>query len=239
MQRALLPRHRPEIPGYAFWECYRPALEVGGDFYDYIRVTPREQGGDPRWVVCVGDVSGKGMPAALIWAAVCPEIRHAVRSGASPTEVLTRVNRHVCELFFDSSFVTMIIGELDPRGHRLTLANAGHELPLIRGADGQVERLELPGSGYPLGVSADAVYFPTTLELEPGEVLVLHTDGLVDSLDRQRQRFGPDRMVQSLSDAPAGVSLAGEALLEAVMQHRGQVAPFDDLTIVGFGRETS
>ena len=74
MQRALLPRHRPEIPGYAFWECYRPALEVGGDFYDYIRVPPKEQGGDSRWVVCLGDVSGKGMPAALMWAAVCPEI---------------------------------------------------------------------------------------------------------------------------------------------------------------------
>jgi phosphoserine phosphatase RsbU/P len=239
MQRALLPRHRPEIPGYAFWECYRPALEVGGDFYDYIRVPPRDQVGDPRWVVCVGDVSGKGMPAALIWAAVCPEIRHAVRSGASPADVLTRVNRHVCEMVFDNSFVTMIIGELDPIGHRLTLANAGHELPLIRGVDGQVDRLELPGSGYPLGVVADAVYSHTVIDLEPGDVLVLHTDGLVDSFDRNRQRFGPDRMIQTLSCAPAGASLAGEALLEAVMQHTGPVAAFDDLTIVSLGRETS
>ena len=81
IQRALLPRERPEVPGYAFWECYRPALEVGGDFYDYIRTTRGEPGDDDRWVVCVSDVSGKGMPAALLSAAVCPEVRHAVLRG--------------------------------------------------------------------------------------------------------------------------------------------------------------
>ena len=113
----------------------------------------------------------------------------------------------------------MILAELDPRTHRLTFANAGHERPLIRRADGTVERLELPGSGLPLGVLADAAYAPTTIELEPGEVVVLHSDGLSDALDQQRRRFGPERIVQTLSNAPAGVSLASEALLEAVMQH--------------------
>jgi sigma-B regulation protein RsbU (phosphoserine phosphatase) len=237
IQRALLPRERPEIPGYAFWECYRPALEVGGDSYDYIRSTGEGPEGDGRWVICVADVSGKGMPAALLSAAVCPEIRHAVRGGAPPSEVLTRVNRHVCDGGLDAHFVTMILAELDPRRHRLTLANAGHERPLIRRADGSVERIEVPGSGLPLGVVVDEAYTASSMALEPGDLLVLHSDGLDDALDRQRGRFGADRAAQTLSVAPAGASLAGEALLQAVMKHADGVAPFDDLTIVCFGRE--
>jgi serine phosphatase RsbU (regulator of sigma subunit) len=237
IQRALLPRERPEIPGYSFWECYRPALEVGGDSYDYIRTTRNDREEDTCWVICVGDVSGKGVPAALLSAAVCPEIRHAVRGGASPAEVLTRVNRSVFDGGFDTRFVTMIFAELDPRRHRLTLANAGHERPLIRRANGDVERLELPGSGMPLGIIADAVYAPTSLTLEPGELLVLHSDGLDDACDRHRKRFGAEQVVKTLSDAPASASLAGEALLEAVMRHASGIAPFDDLTIVCLGRE--
>jgi phosphoserine phosphatase RsbU/P len=239
MQRALLPRQRPEIPGYSFWECYRPALEVGGDFYDYIRTIRDDQVGDARWIICVSDVSGKGMPAALLSAAVCPEIRHAVRSGASPAEVLSRVNRQVFDGAFDYCFVTMILAELDPVRHRLTLANAGHDRPLIRRADGTVERLELPGSGLPLGVLDDAVYSPTSIDLEPGDMVVLHSDGLTESQDREWRLFGAERVVQTLCGAPAGVSLAGEALLEAVMQHADRRTPFDDLTIVCFGRESS
>ncbi len=239
IQRALLPRERPEIPGYAFWECYRPALEVGGDSYDYIQTACDGQDVDPRWVICVGDVAGKGMPAALMSAAVCPEVRHAVRGGGSPAEVLTRVNRHVCNGGIDSRFVTMILAELDTQRHRITLANAGHEAPLIRRASGIVERLEMPGSGLPLGIVADQAYAPISLDLEPGEILVLHSDGLNDARDPQRCSFGATRVAQTLSGAPAVASLAGEALLGAVMLHSEGAAPYDDLTIVCIGRETN
>jgi serine phosphatase RsbU (regulator of sigma subunit) len=239
IQRALLPRERPEIPGYGFWECYRPALEVGGDSYDYIRMTGAGLEDEVHWAICVADVSGKGMPAALLSAAVCPEIRHAIRGGAPPAEVLTRVNHHVCDGGFDNRFVTMILAELDPHRHRLTLANAGHERPLIRRADGSVERLELPESGLPLGVVSNAVYAPTSIDLEPGDMVVLLSDGVNDSRDRKRDPLGAERVVQTLSDAPAGTSAAGEALLQAVMHHSDGIAPFDDLTIVCFGRETT
>jgi len=238
IQRALLPRERPEIPGYSVWECYRPALEVGGDSYDYIRADRDGRDVDSRWVICVADVSGKGIPAALLSAAVCPEVRHAVRGGGSPAEVLTRVNRHVCNGGFNSRFVTMILAQLDPQRHRITLASAGHELPLIRRANGSVEQLELPGSGLPLGVVADQAYSPTSLELEPGDVLVLNSDGLKDAQDRNRRSFGAKRIVQTLSDAPAVASLAGEALLEAVTLYSEGSAPFDDLTIVCIGRDS-
>jgi sigma-B regulation protein RsbU (phosphoserine phosphatase) len=239
IQRALLPRERPEIPGYTFWECYRPALEVGGDSYDYIRTGDDGRADGARWVIGVGDVAGKGLPAALLSAAVNPEIRHAVRGGAPPAEVLTRVNRHVVDGGFDARFVTMILAELDPRRHQVTLCNAGHERPLIRRVDGGVEPLELPGSGPPLGVVADAVYAATSIDLEPGELLVLHSDGLVDAWDGHRRRFGADRVLRTLSVAPAGASQAGEALLDAVMKHTNGAAPFDDLTIICFGREAT
>jgi serine phosphatase RsbU (regulator of sigma subunit) len=239
IQRALLPRERPEIPGYSVWECYRPALEVGGDSYDYIRSARSGQDVNSRWVICVGDVSGKGMPAALLSAAVCPEIRHAVRGGASPAKVLSSVNRHVCEGGFDARFVTMLLAELDPQRHQVTLASAGHEPPILRHGSGNVERLDLPGSGLALGIDADTAYAPTSLDLKPGDVLLLHSDGLIDARDRQQRRFGAEGVIQSLSGAPAAAALAGESLLEAVTQYAEGLAPFDDLTIVCIGRDST
>ena len=99
IQRALLPKRRPDINGYTFWECYRPVEEVGGDWYDYIRVESSEtqERGERRWAVIVGDVAGKGMPAALMMAGTCPVLRHLVRAGIPSEEVLTKVNRQVWE----------------------------------------------------------------------------------------------------------------------------------------------
>ncbi len=131
----------------------------------------------------------------------------------------------------------MILAELEPARHRISVASAGHETPLLRRANGTVEQVELPGRGLPLGISANEAYAPTSLELEPGDVLVLYSDGLKDALDRHRNPFGMERVQQTLGHAPAVSSLAGEALLEAVMRHSEGVAPFDDLTIVCVGRE--
>jgi serine phosphatase RsbU (regulator of sigma subunit)/pSer/pThr/pTyr-binding forkhead associated (FHA) protein len=239
IQLALLPRARPEISGYSFWECYRPALEVGGDSYDYIPVAKDGRHNEPEWVVGVGDVAGKGMPAALLAAAVCPEVRHAVRSAGSVAEALSCINRYVYDLGFDTSFVTMILAHLNPRTHRITIASAGHELPLIRRAAGSVERIELPNAGLPLGVLADAPYALTSLELAPGDVLVLYSDGLSGALDRHRRLLDPERLVQTLSHAPAMASRVGEDLLAAVMSHSEGIEPADDLTMVCIGRDAA
>ena len=95
----------------------------------------------------------------------------------------------------------------------------------------------MPGSGLPLGVAYDTSYAPTSVDLEPGDVLVLHTDGLNDARNRHQRRFGAERVIQTLKGAPGIASLSGEALLEAVSQHSDGVAPFDDLTIVCIGRD--
>lgn len=239
IQKALLPEEPPEIPGYTFWDCYVPAQQVGGDLYDYIRVDRGDQGDHPRLVVCVGDVAGKGMPAALLSAAVSPEVRHAVWAGEGPAEVLLRVNQFLCEGRLEARFVTMVLAEIDPLSHKLTLASAGHEHPLVRRTDGSVVSLQIPGTGPPLGVDSSAAYQSFSMPLLPGEVIVLHTDGLSDSQDTAGVRFGTERVARTVGTGPTGVSNVGETLLAAVTEHARNRSPFDDLTIVCFGREST
>jgi sigma-B regulation protein RsbU (phosphoserine phosphatase) len=238
IQLALLPRGRPEIPGYAFWECYRPSLEVGGDLYDYIAVEQSGVAGERHvpWAVTIGDVAGKGMPAALLAASICPEIRHLVRIGVVPEEVLTRVNRHISKAQVDGRFVTLALTQLDSRSHRMTVVNAGHMEPLVRRASGEIEAIVSEGEGPPLGVEPQAVYLPTTISLQPGDVVVLYTDGVTDAMDDESEPFGEERLRQTLAAAPPEAAAAGEAILAAVRNHATGPTQFDDITIICFGR---
>ena len=241
IQRALLPRVQPQIPGYTFWECYRPAQVVGGDLYDYI---PVEEAGSSssrmqRWAVTLGDVAGKGMPAALVMAGICPEVRHLVRAGAPPVDVLSQVNRHVYDHGVAGRFVTLVITMIDSRTHELTIATAGHPHVLIRRAGGLVEELGRDGTGLSLGVSRAATYQATLVPLQPGDVVVLFSDGVTDAMDQKGQCFGLDRLRINLTEAPPGVAGAGELILAAVRDHFAGRSQFDDITIVCFGRDPS
>jgi phosphoserine phosphatase RsbU/P len=239
IQQALLPRSQPRIPGYQFWECYRPAQEVGGDLYDYIAVeqASSELGQPQPWAVALGDVAGKGMPAALISASIRPEIRVLARSGTHPGDVLSRVNRQVFEQEIEGRFVTLLFCLIDPRTNELSVANAGHPLALIRHAGGLVEEMTCAGSGTPLGVAATAVYRSSSHLLQPGDTVVLYSDGVVDALDKQAHAFGLDRLRRVLAEAPAGVASIGESILAAVRNHSAGRSQFDDITLVCFGRD--
>jgi phosphoserine phosphatase RsbU/P len=238
IQRALLPKAQPDIAGYAFWECYRPVEEVGGDLYDYIRAeSPGARGCDElRWAVVAGDVAGKGMPAALMMASICPEVRHLIRAGVALADVLKKVNRVVCDADFDCRFVTLAIAELDSREHRLNIANAGHPSPLIRRSDGRIEAAGAEEPSTPLGINADEVYQSVAVSLEPGDVVILYSDGVSDALDRRGKRFGDQRLRDELAQAPKGVAAVGEAILAAVRDHASGRPQFDDITLVCFGR---
>lgn len=239
IQRALLPRRQPDIPGCTFWECYRPAMEVGGDLYDYIPIesSATDERSEGRWAVSVGDVAGKGMPAALMMAGLCPEVRHLVREGVPPHEVLLKVNRHVYDSGVDSRFVTLVLTEIEPRSHRLTVANAGHVAPLIRRAGGAIEEVGGEESGLPLGVSRDEAYRSVVVPLQPGDVVVLYSDGGTDALDRHGRRFGEGRFHRALAEAPQGAAAVGEAILATVRDHASGRSQFDDITLVCFGRD--
>ena len=238
IQRALLPRRRPDIAGYTFWECYRPVEEVGGDLYDYLSINScgAEENAQARWMVVVGDVAGKGMPAALMMAGTCPEVRHLVRAGIAPENVLTSVNREVYNAEIDCRFVTLVLAELDPALHRVTFANAGHMFPLLRRACGSIEQIGRKESGKPLGIDCDEVYRSLAVAMEPGDVVVLFSDGVPDARDRGDQLFGEQRLRNALAQATGGAAAVGEAILAAVREHAVGRSQFDDITLVCFGR---
>jgi serine phosphatase RsbU (regulator of sigma subunit)/pSer/pThr/pTyr-binding forkhead associated (FHA) protein len=243
VQAALLPRRRPELPGYTFWERYQPALEVGGDYYDYIPVEddlgacPGGPHACPRWAVAVGDVTGKGMPAALLMANLCAEVRHLVRSGAPPHEVAVRVNRHVFDAELPGRFVTFALVLVDTDGHRLTVVNAGHMPPLVRRADGKVEPLGQDDSGLPLGVERESTYPESSAALGPGDVVVLYTDGVNEAVSRQDTFFGVDGLTRAIAPAAGGAARVGEAVLRALRAHVGGRPQSDDIALVCFGRD--
>jgi phosphoserine phosphatase RsbU/P len=242
IQRALLPRDQPQIAGYTFWECYRPAQVVGGDLYDYIPVEEQggsSPGGRERWAVTLGDVAGKGMPAALVMAGICPEVRHLVRAGVPAVDVLSQVNRHVYDTGVDGRFVTLVITLIDTLTHELTVATAGHPHVLIRRAGGLVEELGCEGTGLPLGVSRDATYRASQVPLQPGDVAVLFSDGVTDAMDHKSQSFGLKRLRMILAETPTGVAGVGESILATVRDHFAGRSQFDDITIVCFGRDPS
>lgn len=234
IQLALLPRSRPAIPGYSVWECYRPAEDVGGDLYDYISAGPPES---PRWLVTLGDVAGHGMAAAIVMAGIGPEVRLMLRDGLPPAEVLARVNARHHDTGIEGRFVTMVIAELDALNHRLGVTVAGHPRPLIRRADGRVEIPACPGGGAPLGVRPDAAYSQAEYGLEPGDVVVLYSDGVDEALDLQHRPFGLDRLKDVVAATRGGPAEVGEAILAALGEHMGRRAQVDDVTIVCFGRE--
>jgi phosphoserine phosphatase RsbU/P len=238
IQRALLPKRRPDVAGYAFWECYRPVEEVGGDLYDYIPVgsSVTQAGEASRWAVVLGDVAGHGMPAALMMAGICPEVRHLVRAGVAPDEVLTRANQQVFNADFDCRFVTLVVTELDSRSNRLVVANAGHPPPLIRRCDGTIVEASGEESGTPLGIDVSRAYRSITVSLDPGDVVVLYSDGVTDARDRNDELFGEHRLREALAQAPQGVAAVGEAILATVHDHASGRSQFDDITLVCFGR---
>jgi serine phosphatase RsbU (regulator of sigma subunit) len=239
IQLALLPRGSPKIRGYAFWECYRPSLEVGGDLYDYIAIE-RPAGVGARdtelWGVAIGDVAGKGMPAALLAASIRPEIRHMVNIGVALEEVMARVNRHIINAEFDGRFLTMALLQLDVRSHEITVVNAGHVEPLVRRAGGAIEPVHNEGAGPPLGVDPRAVYKTVTVPLSPGDTVILYTDGVTDAQNANEEPFGEERLRQTLSKAQRGAAAAGEAVLAGVTDFAPGPTQFDDITIICFER---
>ena len=237
IQVALLPQLQPAMSDYEFWEAFLPTHEVGGDLYDYIAVDSGEgeHEAECRWAIVVGDVAGKGMPAALLAARISPEIRHLVQAGAAPPEILTRLNRHVCGSAHDR-FVTMALIEINPRTHELVVVNAGHMDPLVRRASGNVEAIGRQGAGPPLGVESKAVYTPIAVSLRPGDLVLLYSDGLTDAMDRHDKPLGEDRLKQLLADSPSSPQAAGKEILASVRRHFAGRSQFDDMTMVCFGR---
>ena len=240
VQRALLPDRTPDLPGYEFWHDYEPARSVGGDYFDYRPLPghglPSEPLRSGRWCIALGDVSGKGMPAALLMARISSEVRLLAQAEPDPARVVELLNRNLCDGGSAERFVTFLLLVLDGDRHELTVVNAGHMGPMIRRSDGRIEVVSEDHSGPVLGVIAGQTYRAGTTSLGTGDVVVAYTDGVIDATSTGGEQFGIERLRRTLSVAPGGAGPVGEAIREAVRRHAAGHEPFDDITLLTLGR---
>ena len=223
IQRQFLPRDLPELPGWQVAAYYQPARAVGGDFYDFIELPDGLVG-----LVC-GDVTDKGVPAALVMATTHSILRGDASRLVSPGKVLERANELLLAEIPAQMFVTCLYGVLDPGTGRLRYANAGHNPPYVQTADGVVE---LRATGMPLGLMPAMDYEEREATLAPGDTLLLHSDGLVEAHDPKRRMFGFPRLKALVGECPGGRELIDGLLGEL----RGFTGPGweqeDDITLV-------
>jgi PAS domain S-box-containing protein len=227
IQQTLLPKSLPGLPGYDVAAYYQPAREVGGDFYDFLELPHGRLG------LLVGDATGHGMPAALLMATTRGMLRAGAQTSDSPSEILERVNNYLYPDIPPNMFVTCLAALLDSRTGRLQYANAGHDLPYLRHADGVSE---LRARGMPLGLMPNMSYEQKEITLEPGESVLLYSDGLVEAHDRWRQMFGIPRLQRLVDAHPGGATLI-DFLLAEVEQFTGEEwEQEDDITLLTLQR---
>jgi serine phosphatase RsbU (regulator of sigma subunit) len=198
IQRQFLPRELPELSGWYVATYYQPAKAVGGDFYDFIELP-----GGLIGLVC-GDVTGKGVPAALVMATTHSILRGDAPQLVSPGKVLEHANNLLLNDIPPQMFVTCLYGVLDPATGRLRYANAGHNPPYVHTHDGVVE---LRATGMPLGAMADMTYEEKETILSPGDTVLLHSDGLVEAHDPERKMFGFPRLAELMEGCAGGPEL--------------------------------
>ena len=186
IQQALLPESIPQFEGWEITQHYQPAREVGGDFYDFLPMT------DGRLGLVIGDVSGKGIPAAVLMANTQSVLRTVAKRGSVPGQALMEANEVLCANVPPNMFVTCFYAILDPKSGSLTYANAGHDLPYVRRRSGDAE--ELIARGMPLGLMPGMSYEEKETILEAGETALFYSDGLVEAHDPKGEMFGFPRL---------------------------------------------
>ena len=227
IQQTLLPQGVPDLPGWQFNAHYQPAREVGGDFYDFLELP------DGRLGLVVGDVTDKGVPAALVMATTRAILRAAAERLISPGEVLRRVNDVLYPDIPAKMFVTCLYAVLDPRDGLLQFANAGQDLPCLRTSDGLQE---LRATGMPLGLMPGMEYEQKEVSLKPGESVFMYSDGLVEAHNQQREMFGLPRLRGLMLEHPGGAPLI-DFLLNKLAEFTGPDSmQEDDVTMVTFQR---
>jgi serine phosphatase RsbU (regulator of sigma subunit) len=223
IQHSFLPKDVPALPGWQLTSYYQPAREVGGDFYDFLTFA------DGRVGIMIGDVTGKGVPAALVMATVHTMLRAAVQATLAPAEVLSQVNILLAAEIPTGMFVTCFFAVLDPRSGHLRYANAGHETP-FRLQHGCAS--ELWATGMPLGLLPDTNYAEQEVTLSPGESLLFYSDGLVEAHNPSREMFGFPRL-QMLLEKQADQASLLDVLLGELTRFTGERwEQEDDVTLV-------
>ncbi len=230
IQADMLPRIFPAFPERKEFDIYAtmdPAKEVGGDFYDFFLVD------DDHLAVVIADVSGKGVPAALFMVIAKTLIKNHAQNKETPGEVFTQTNEQLCEGNDAGLFVTAWMGILEISTGKFIYVNAGHNPPLLKHAGGQFEWLK-SRPGFVLAGMEGVRYRENVLELTPGDILYLYTDGVTEATDAEQQLFGEDRLLAALNEEP-GLSVHEllPKIKRCINDFVGEAEQFDDITMLG------
>ena len=227
MQQSILPRHWPSDPRYTLWGTMRPAKDVGGDFYDHFELAGGQRG------IVVADVSGKGISAGLFGMVSKTLLRSLATHGRlEPGEMVSRVNDGLCEDNEACMFVTTFYGQYDPATGKLLYTNAGHLPPLLVHDDGRIAWLPTTSS-VALGVMEGLDYPQAMVELQPGALLLMYTDGVNEAMNAANEEFGMQRLAELFAGHPAKTPQDAVArVLQAVEAHAQGVEQSDDITCV-------
>jgi sigma-B regulation protein RsbU (phosphoserine phosphatase) len=233
IQTWLVPSSPPEVPGAEIAFASRPQNSVAGDYYDAFFATANADAGGKLMLV-IADVAGKSIPAALLMATLQASLRTIAGEGASLADLVMRLNRYACAHSLDGRrFTTAVLAEYEPATRRLSYVNAGHNAPILRRANGDMEKLDI--GGVPLGIQSAATYETSAKDLRPGDALILFTDGVVEAFDESGQEFGDGRWlaaIRALPEISAQESL--QFLMTRVDAFVGATRQSDDITCMIF-----
>ena len=224
LQTSILPSEAPEIPGLAVAHFYRPSSEVGGDFFDFYATGPG------RLLVAVGDASGHGLDSSMVSSMMKSALYTHVSAGRSLEESMVEMNRMMCDTVGRRRLMTLALLQIDVEAHRLAWVNAGHVFPLVVSGS---EVRELEQSSYPLGVRREVHYSVLEESLNPGDRIILVTDGCIEALDAEGEVYGWERLGDRLRElAESGPQAIADGLAEDFWRHLGEQPPQDDITLV-------
>jgi len=225
IQLRLHPAGPPAIESYDVVGVSFPCFEVGGDYYDFILKR------DGKSVIALGDVSGKGIAAALLMSSVHAAVRAHSTTRLSPAEIVREINQYTFDNTPANRYVTLFYSELDARTHELTYINAGHNSPILVRSSGEVTRLDI--GGFPVGITSDGDYREGWVHIGPGDVLLIYSDGATESVDEKGEEFGEAPLIEIVQKnrtrTAAGIR---DRVEEALTRFVGKAKAVDDLTLV-------
>jgi serine phosphatase RsbU (regulator of sigma subunit) len=228
IQTGFLPKSLPPLGGYEFWAFYQAAGMVGGDYYDVVRLP----GG--RMAVLLGDVSGKGVPAALFMAKVTSDARVSLLTHPeNPAIAMTNINNLVCAAGLADKFITIALCLLEPGAGSMTIVNGGHMSPIVRRRSGSLD--EPAGeavTGLPIGVMEEYDYESVASEIAVGESFVLYSDGISEAMNKDNDLYTIERLKEIISPRDLSPKELGEAIIDDVRKHVNGHAQSDDMTLM-------
>ena len=229
----------PRLVGYESWLYQMPCIDSSGDVFVSVPLpSDADLPGEPpnRWLVALGDVSGKGEIASRLKDALETEVIRLANTTTDPASVLKTLNNIEIDPAIECAFATLLVIVIDSDRHELTLANAGCIPPLLRHADRRVESLDEEASGFPLWIDPGMIYENFTVPIGPDEVVIFHSDGVTAVIDHQSRIFDLESLRLAIAQAAGGAASVGQSILEAIRRFGKGQAQVDDITLLCLGR---